>query len=133
MKTLLVPLDGSELSEAAIPVAEKISSSTGAEIVLLTVGELPETKAQARDSEQAMMAFLDRAASRFRKPVRRRIEHSKEPAAGIIHAAHEEGADLVVMTTHGRSGLSEMAQGSVAEEVIKSGEVPVTLVRPRSR
>jgi nucleotide-binding universal stress UspA family protein len=54
-----------------------------------------------------------------------------EPAREIIDFAREESFDLIVMATHGRSGLSELVQGSVAEAVVKSGVTPVLLVRPR--
>jgi nucleotide-binding universal stress UspA family protein len=130
MRKLLVPLDGSALAEAAIPVADHLSSATGAEIVLVTVGELPETTDQAKESHAALSGVLDRAARRLERPARRRVEHANDPAAGILHAVQEEGADMVVMTTHGRSGITEIAHGSVAADVIRSTNVPVTLVRP---
>lgn len=56
-----------------------------------------------------------------------------EPAREIIAFAREGGFDLIVMATHGRSGLSELVQGSIAEAVVKSGVAPVLLVRPRKR
>lgn len=133
MKKLVVPLDGSDLAEAALPLAEDLSGATGAEIVLVTVGELPETKEQAENVDRDLTRVLDRSATRLRRPFRSRIEHSRDPAEGILHAVEEEGADMVVMTTHGRSGLTEMAQGSVASEVVRSGRVPVTLIRPRQK
>jgi nucleotide-binding universal stress UspA family protein len=48
----------------------------------------------------------------------------------IVDFAREVGFDLIVMATHGRSGLSELVQGSIAEAVLKSGVAPVLLVRP---
>jgi nucleotide-binding universal stress UspA family protein len=54
-----------------------------------------------------------------------------DPAREIIDFAREGGFDLIVMATHGRSGLNELVQGSIAEAVVKSGVTPVLLVRPR--
>ena len=54
-----------------------------------------------------------------------------EPEREIIDFAREGGFDLIAMATHGRSGLSELVQGSIAAAVVKSGVAPVLLVRPR--
>jgi nucleotide-binding universal stress UspA family protein len=52
------------------------------------------------------------------------------PAAGILAAAHENGADIIVMATHGRTGLGRAILGSVALDVVREGNWPVLLVRP---
>jgi nucleotide-binding universal stress UspA family protein len=54
-----------------------------------------------------------------------------DPAEAIIKFAREGGFDLIAMSTHGRSGLSEVLQGSVASAVMRSGVAPVLMVRPR--
>jgi len=55
----------------------------------------------------------------------------EEPAAAIIAFARRADVDFIVMATHGRSGLREVVQGSVAAEVVRSGVAPVLLVRPK--
>lgn len=62
--------------------------------------------------------------------VREWKETSNSPSQGIVDALTAERPDLVVMSTHGRSGWAELAQGSVAEEVVRAGLAPITLVRP---
>jgi len=131
MTTLMVPLDGSELSGAALPVAVWLARGLDAEILLLMVGHLPETAVQAAGERVDLTAMLDRAAERLQGlRVRKRIGISNSPSQGIIDVIAEELPDLVVMSTHGRSGWSEFVQGSVAEEVVRAGLTPVTLVRP---
>lgn len=132
MTTIMVPLDGSELSEVALPVAEWLARGLGAEILLVMVGHVPETSVQAANERADLRATLERVAGRLQgSSVRRRIGISNSPSQGIIDVIAEEQPDLVVMSTHGRSGWAELVQGSVAEEVVRTGLVPVTLVRPR--
>ena len=59
------------------------------------------------------------------------VDFSNEPAKAIVSMASRGGFDLIAMSTHGRSGLSALIQGSVSSEVIRSGIAPVVLVRPR--
>ena len=55
-----------------------------------------------------------------------------DPVRGILEAAEDEDVDLIVMGTHGRFGLAELTQGSVASDLVRHGHVPVTLVRPEN-
>lgn len=132
MTRILVPVDGSDLSEAALPVAEELAKGLAAEVVLLSVGPPPETTPQAEEERADLQQIVDRAASRLSGvDVRTRIDTGRDPVHGILEAVDEEDIDYVVMSTHGRSGLAEVAEGSVAREVIRAGRVPVMLVRPR--
>ena len=132
MTTIMVPLDGSELSEAALPVAEWLARGLGAELLLVMVGHVPETSVQAANERADLEAMLERAAGRMQGlAIRRRLGISNSPSQGIIDVIAEELPDLVVMSTHGRSGWAELVQGSVAEEVVRAGLVPVTLVHPQ--
>jgi nucleotide-binding universal stress UspA family protein len=74
---------------------------------------------------------LSRAAREYELDADPRVEMGGDPAQGILRVAEEENADVIVMSTHGRSGLSELAQGSVAQEVVRDGRKPVLLVRPK--
>lgn len=78
------------------------------------------------DYLEGLSVFIQESGSKVDVAVR-----MGEPAREIIGFAREGGFDLIVMATHGRSGLSELVQGSIAEAVVKSGVTPVLLVRPR--
>jgi len=130
----MVPIDGSELSEAALPVAEWLARGLGAEVTLAMVGHLPETSVQAAAERKDLYETLHRTAQRLHGlKVKERIGISNSPSQGIIELIAEDQPDLVVMSTHGRAGWAEFAQGSVAEDVVRAGLAPVTLLRPTHR
>jgi nucleotide-binding universal stress UspA family protein len=131
MKKVLLPLDGSSCSKAAIPVAKDMAGEWGATIVVMTVGNLPETADMAQEERGELQGMLDRAVAEYDLKADSRVEMGGDPAEGILRIADEEGADVIVMATHGRSGLSEFTQGSVAREVVRDGRKPVLLVRPK--
>jgi nucleotide-binding universal stress UspA family protein len=130
MKRIVLPLDGSECSEAAIPLAKELAGLTGASIVATVVGNLPETSTQAHGERDELLGELNQVLRKFNLNAEKRVVMAGDPAKGILQVADEEHADLIVMSTHGRSGLSELAQGSVASEVVRDGRKPVLLVRP---
>lgn len=132
MKKVMVTLDGSSLSEAALPVAQELAASSGAGLLLMTVGNLPETSLQAGEEEQELAAMLSRTAKKFAPNAEMRVDMEGDPVQGILRVADEEQADLIVMATHGRSGLSQFAHGSTASEVVHDGRKPVLLVRPKN-
>ena len=122
---IMVPLDGSELAQTALPHAAELCRGLGATLVLLHV----------RDSRQGS----PEASRRFLEYTRRQQAHSgvaieivmrQGPVAeAIVRAAEDEKIDVVVMATHGRSGLQRVVYGSVAEQVLRSSTRPVLLVR----
>jgi nucleotide-binding universal stress UspA family protein len=145
MRIILVPLDGSTFAEAALPAALEIARSARAELRLVQVHEwrLPpldsdawlaadqEVEAAVRAEEQA---YLDAVAARCTE--RAGIRASAELLEGdtvtaLSRYALDADVDLVVMTTHGRGGLSRVWIGSVADALIRSCERPILLVRPR--
>lgn len=131
---IVVPLDGSELAETAIPEAIEMARRGGGEIVLVRVGELPETSDHATEERGALEAALGRVKAGITEvPVSIYVDMSGDPAHGIALAVDDEQADRIVMSTHGRSGLTYLAHGSVADEVLRHARVPVTLVRPGPR
>ena len=169
-KKILVPLDGSALSEQVIPLATELLNGCAEEATLFTVGQPPkatrlrrkglrrplplaalggtlsggmvpatptvyaETKDQAiKREEHELLAYLDRAGRPLvttGRPVHG-VVHIGDPARELIDFAREGGFDLVVMATHGRSGLRQTLQGSVTAEVIRSGVAPVLVVPPK--
>ena len=128
---ILVPLDGSPESKAALPVARGLAQITGGSIWLLRVARhshLPGDHAALHAAAES----IERIASEFRgsgidvHPVTR----EGEPAREILALSHDVGAELIIMRTHGRAGLERAVFGSVAEEVLKKADVPLLLVRP---
>jgi nucleotide-binding universal stress UspA family protein len=140
MKRILVPLDGSLLSESILPVAEEWAKEEGAEVILLRAvlaHHLPladPTEAEVRvvkEGETYLKEIAERLERRGLKQVRWVLWYD-EPATAIAEAAKRDGVDLIAMATHGRSGLSRLLLGSVAEAVARAARVPVLLLRGQS-
>jgi nucleotide-binding universal stress UspA family protein len=130
MWRILVPLDNSELSRTVLPFAKDLARQLNGSLVLVTVGNLPETAVQRASEEDELRRMLERTRVRFGLSADLRVDMSGDAVKGILRAADEEDAHLIVMSTHGRSGLSELVQGSTAEGVVREGERPVLLIRP---
>lgn len=95
-----------------------------------------ETKGQAiQRAEHQFLEYLQRVSGPLRDTGSqvRAVVRLGEPKHEIIDFARQGGYDFVLMATHGRSGLSELVQGSVAGAVVKSGVAPALLVRPETR
>ncbi len=140
MKRILVPLDGSPLAESILPAAEEWAKEEGAEVVLLRavlahhVPGRDDTEGQVRVVEEGE-AYLKEMAERLERrglPRVRWVVWYNEPATAITEAVVRYEADLIAMATHGRSGLSRLLLGSVAEAVVRSARVPVLLIRGQS-
>jgi nucleotide-binding universal stress UspA family protein len=137
----LVPLDGSALAEAIIPFMLDIAGPLDLEVVLLRVivPVPPEVVEGARhvvveDVEQRMAEAREYlaplAAELAARGVRVRCEvRHGDPTSEIVAVARDVDADLITMTTHGRSGLGRLLFGSVAEAVLRQAELPVFLMR----
>ena len=133
----LVPLDGSPLAEMALPTAiELLRDSPDATLVLVravkarTLPGVDPTQAQLAVIGEAE-AYLERVAARLRDQGRSRITTSvwySGAAEAIVDAAVLRAVDLIVMSTHGRSGLRRMVLGSVAESVLRRTPTPILLV-----
>jgi nucleotide-binding universal stress UspA family protein len=123
---LVVPLDGSELAEAALPVAINLARSVNGRVILVSVLPEPgELETHRRGYLEAHVDRLTRAAVTVESSIR-----AGEPAAQIGQMAHEQNAAAVVMATHGRTGLVRTLLGSVAGQVVHCSPSPVVLVRP---
>ena len=135
--TILVPLDGSSLAEAALPRAVELAEGSGAALLLLRAAHAPTlpgvdpTEAQVKVVEEAEEYLTDvakRLAASGLANVRTSVWYG--PAAyAIVEGARLHKADLIVMTTHGRSGLRRLILGSVAESVLRGTTTPILLVR----
>jgi nucleotide-binding universal stress UspA family protein len=144
-RRILVPLDGSELAERALPLATALAERAGAEALLIqSVSWAAMAMAAPFGSgygigmadllEQAQgdaTAYLDDIARRLsERGLAVRTDVRLEPAAdAILDMAGEQQADLIVMSTHGRGGLGRWVYGSVADRVLRGAAIPVLLVR----
>ncbi len=137
-QTLLVPLDGSELAEAALTKAMELAAlMQGPKLLLLRAAEAhtfpgaDPTEAQVRavrEAEQYLDALADRLRNKGIGDVQTSVWYGP-PAESIVEAAHFYKVNLIVMSTHGRSGLGRLILGSVAESVIRGTTTPILLVR----
>ncbi len=148
-QTVLVPLDGSPASEAVLPHVRWLRDAKEARLLLvrvvpspLEVGSLYGIPSVRMESEahrwqrEAARAYLEEVAARLGDgegdvpaPDLRVVEASSA-AEGILEAARVNGADLIALSTEGRSGFGRTVIGSVADKVIRGAAVPVLAVRP---
>ncbi len=140
-KNLLVPLDGSSLAEAILPAARSLGKHLDAQVTLLHVVEPSPPQSIHGDTHllnaEDAQAYLERIASRFQEAGVRVNWHVDIVARGnvaktIFAHTSELTADLVMLTTHGGGGLRDMVFGSIAQQVLQSGAVPVFILRPES-
>lgn len=142
-KKILVPLDGSEIAKKALDQAEKLAKAFESEIVLFQVVPFmpiygsPELVTpliiDEKQKELAEKYLFDLAEELKMKgfKVRAIVRTGQQVAAEIIDFAKEEGVDLMVMCTHGRSGISRWVLGSIALKVLTRAETPILLIRSK--
>jgi nucleotide-binding universal stress UspA family protein len=139
---ILVPLDGSALAEAALPVAAYLANALGAEVTLLHLIEHnapPEVHGQRHlTNKEDASAYLQETARRAFLPGVTLHTHVHTAAVSdvsrsIVDHTGELNQDLIVMCTHGRGGLRDLLAGSIAQQVIATGKTPVLLIRPREQ
>lgn len=139
-KKILVPLDGSELAKKGLDEAEKLAKHFDSEIILFQVvpfmpiygsPELITPLLVDEKQKEASERYLSDLAEELRKKglkVRAMVKTGQQVAAEIIDFAKESGVDLIVMCTHGRSGITRWVLGSVAHKVLTRAETPVLLI-----
>jgi len=147
---ILIPLDGSTLGEAALRYVEErvpeLALGKKTEVVLFQVitslthtiaavesaVEISYTESELEQIKKRTMDYLNEAGEGLRGKgavVECKVAFGTSSANEIIKAEEEVGADLVVMSTHGRHGLTRWAFGSVTDKVLRGGKVPVLMVR----
>jgi len=141
---IIVPLDGSGWSERAIPHAAEIARANNAEIILLHVFRPPASEyadqialAGQNDQINHIREEMKQYLMSIRNQLRgQNIEVSAQVIEGIGVAhlicdyVNDSDADLVVMSTHGRTGLQRFLFGSVANKILQDVRIPVMLIRP---
>jgi nucleotide-binding universal stress UspA family protein len=140
-KRMLAPLDGSELAEVVFPYAKELAGRLDLDIVFLHVCSPHES-----ESLPVHQAYVERAAEIVRlqsrevqaktgvQPGDKAVETRGEVAVGhpaeeIVRYADENDIDLILMATHGHSGIRRWVMGSVADKVLRVSRVPIWLVR----
>ena len=152
-KTILVPLDGSELAELVLPHVEMLAKAgvEPAEVVLLRVCELARMVMGGYGEAVGQMAILTEQAAaackadavEYLAAMEKRLKEKGlkvrtvllegDSANEILEYATNNPVDLIAMGTHGRSGISRWAYGSVASKVLRGIATPLLLVTPEKK
>lgn len=153
-KKVVVPLDGSKLAECVLPHVEPIAKGCGTEEVTLVsvteriIGSGQKTLIHATATLPAkepvvrmpvVVGKMQRQAERYLSRIAKRLNKKGikvrtevllgDPAHEIVSFTEENGGDLIIMASHGRSGVSRWTHGSVAERIFRASKVPVLTVR----
>jgi nucleotide-binding universal stress UspA family protein len=136
---ILVPLDGSELAETALPYATELAGRLASDVTLVYVSESPNDPHQNEHR-----SYMDKMVGATKRGVERYLEDPKSqttqvkseilfgnPAEMIVDYADKTEVGLIVMSTHGRSGLNRWTLGSVADKVVRATKRPVELIRAK--
>jgi nucleotide-binding universal stress UspA family protein len=146
-QNILVPVDGSELAECVLPHLEAMVNRFGikAIIFLRVIEPLPPAIAGGdyifgEDEAETLQTRHEEAAKDYLDQLIKRLQYDNvsltgevitgKAAENIADHAMEKAVDLIIMATHGRSGVSRWVMGSVAERVLRWSCVPVLIVRP---
>lgn len=146
-RRILVPLDGSQRAESVLPLAVRVARAHGAELILAhvvprfkAIGDGPlETPTRAlcarltEQNEQGARDYLDALEARLwkeRLPVRAIVVRDGDPRSELLRLARDQQADLVVVASHGASGMTDVPCGSVTEYLATHASVPLLIVRP---
>ena len=150
LKTILVPTDGSPSSIRALPYAAALARAADGEILLVRAVKDPAAitassegmpaiidvqkveKDMFREATASLAALAALVTNQGLKSEEEIVEYRDVAASAIVAAAQEHHADIIAMSTHGRSGLGRMVYGSVAEEVLTRSHLPVLLVPPHA-
>ena len=157
-RKILVPLDGSKLAECALPHAEELAKGCGTEeVMLISVTEQVQSRTRAPEARELYLSSdrsefqgvgpgitvtfgkKQRQAQRYLGRIAKKLETKGikvrtevlfwPPAQAIASYAEDNGADIIVMSSHGQSGPSRWAHGSVADKVLRASHVPVLIAR----
>lgn len=152
IKTIIAPTDLSDLSAKGVDYACSLAKNVGAKIIIINVVKVEELMSLLREMKDAPSPRWDdgleekliqhhrRLLDEFAKQQLpqliadkniRRVVKLGEPYKMIVDCAEEEKVDLIVMSTHGRSGLPRLMLGSVTEKVLRSSSCPVLATPPR--
>jgi nucleotide-binding universal stress UspA family protein len=140
---ILLPLDGSELAEKSLPYARALADKFGCELIVARVlSPLPVVSDFGAAAYEAALVAEEEMAEQYVLNMKQSLQKAGYQVQGltvqdlnvaeaILNLAAQEKVDLIVMSTHGRSGLSRWLHGSVATKVLQQAPCPVFLVNAR--
>ncbi len=142
-KKILVPLDGSKMSEATLPHVRALAQTYSAEVFIIQITEplrpalYPQGVALlepvVRELRAEANAYVHRMAMTLNDlgiHTHAEVIDAVDVANVILSYAEDKGVDLIALSTHGRSGMSRWLLGSIADKVAHSAKVPLLLIRP---
>ena len=140
LKQILIPIDFSDYSDQALRWGISLAQKYGAQLLLLHVipEVLEEVSARESAGEQLVIDLTAEVEAQLHEIARQGLKEGVavdvrvadgEPADAILRMARQEKVDLIVMGTHGRTGLSHLLLGSTAEAVVRAAACPVFTVR----
>jgi nucleotide-binding universal stress UspA family protein len=135
-KTIVFPTDFSTASDAALPHAESLAKSSGARLLIVHVEEPPLAYGGGElyyglpepSSERILKMLEDVRPKDPAVPFTHRLTMG-DPAGEIVRIAGDEGAEMIVLGTHGRTGMTRLLMGSVAESIVRRAPCPVLVYR----
>ncbi|MGE5215691.1 MAG: universal stress protein [Chloroflexota bacterium] len=133
VKRILAPTDFSELSAKGVRYAFQTAKEIGAEVVVLNVVVLDETnsvrKPEMEQHKQRLADFVAKNSADLGADLKiRQIVDPGQPYGAIVSCAENEQIDLIVISSHGRTGLSRMLIGSVTDKVLRGAPCPILVV-----
>ena len=138
LNTILFPTDFSHTGDAALAYASLLARDTGARLLIVHVEEPPTGYGGEMyygilepDTEELEQMLKEVVPSESGVPYEHRLV-TGEPARTLVRLAKEEDADLIVMGTHGRTGVMRILMGSVAEAVVRRAPCPVLTYKQRT-
>jgi len=144
---VLVPLDSSKLAECALPYLKKLASGNKVgEVILLTVAKVDISYNEVALSDFDFQAFRSAALDKYRKylagvqsdlraeglQVETVVIEGGNPSQAIADFSEKSSVDLIVIATHGYTGMKKMLIGSVAFKILHESHIPVLLIRPET-
>jgi len=131
LANILVPLDGTPESNAALPLARTVAQATGGSITLLRVIKPEHGTPFAEASIELQRVARELAGAG--PSVKSVAYEGDDVARAVLEQIQRQSTDLVIMRTHGRAGLERAVLGSVTQQVVARGRVPVMVLRPGDR
>ena len=133
IKRILAPTDFSDVSANGVRYACRLAKDLGAEIIIFNVDVLDESnRVDKREMEQhkkRLAEFVtEKVASAAAGLKMRQLVDAGQPFGSIVDCVEKQGVDLIVMSSHGRSGLSRMLIGSVTDKILRGSPCPVLVV-----
>jgi len=128
VRTILLPVDGSDLSLEALPGVIEFADLFEARIMLLRVLEEKKGPSEENGEAEKQLQAIARTIEKKGVETTALIEHGN-PVEQILKTVRFHGVDLIAMTTHGRSGLSRAVTGSITEQVLRQATVPLLIAR----